>query len=501
MSRNDDPFKAFSDFGKSIDKFIKQRERIKLQALREQQQQNKQELNNLIAECKKDADSFNKECEKNYYELTHWLLKYDSQQKYEYNYYMSLLKKYVPSKFNIEPAPTIDNIKEELGVIKENKLLEKISKNRSLKRKSLEEQAENEFQSRTIEYNKKKSKLQDEFRKREEEKKKNIDDYNKQIENRRNAFLNGAQEEIDYMLTYYFEDNNYILTTDKEYTILNKWKYSQNNNSLYLEIEYFSPKIIARIPKRCKYNTKTYDFDYLYYSQNEINYLYECCVFQLTLLRIASILTIFKCINNIVVNAYTNDISPISGKIENINLLSASIIRDSIESIDVRSVDAKLFFKINGAHFNKKMTDLYGVEPIIINMSKTIYEKNSIESIDNNLNGFEFEKYSKNLLLANGFDRVEVTKASGDYGADVIAWKDDIKYAIQCKKFSGSVGTKAVQEVIGSMSIYNCHVGVVLTNSTFTPNAKKLASQNKILLWDREKLKEMLGKMRKEDND
>ena len=494
MSKNDDPFKGFSDIGKSIDKFIKQRERIKLQALREQQQQNKEKLNNIIAGCKKDANNFNEECEKNYYELTHWLLKYDPQQKYDYNYYMSLLKKYIPSKLSIDPAPSIDNIRKELGVIKENKLLEKISKNRSLKRKELEEKAENEFQNRTKEYNKKKKQLQDDYKKIEDKKKKDIDEYNKQIEKRRKAFLSGFQEEIDYMLTYYFEDNNYSLITDKEYTILNKWKYSQNNNSLYLEIKYFSPKIINSIPKRCKYNTKTYEFDYLYYSQNEINYLYECCIFQLTLVRIASIFTIFKCINNIVVNAYTNEISPISGKIENINLLSANVVRDSIESVDIRSVDAKLFFKINGAHFNKKMTDLYGVEPIVVNMSKTIYEKNTIESIDNNLNGFEFEKYSKNLLLANGFDKVEVTKASGDYGADVIAWKDDIKYAIQCKKFSGSVGTKAVQEVIGSMSIYNCHVGVVLTNSTFTPNAKKLASQNKILLWDREKLKEMLKK-------
>ena len=33
-------------------------------------------------------------------------------------------------------------------------------------------------------------------------------------------------------------------------------------------------------------------------------------------------------------------------------------------------------------------------------------------------------------------DEIEVTKSSGDYGADIIAYKDDVKYAIQCKKYA-----------------------------------------------------------------
>lgn len=80
-------------------------------------------------------------------------------------------------------------------------------------------------------------------------------------------------------------------------------------------------------------------------------------------------------------------------------------------------------------------------------------------------------EYTKALLEKNGFEKVVVTQASGDYGADIIAYKDSIKYAIQCKKYSSKVGVRAVQEVIASKSMYKCHVGVVLTNNYFTPNA------------------------------
>ena len=76
-----------------------------------------------------------------------------------------------------------------------------------------------------------------------------------------------------------------------------------------------------------------------------------------------------------------------------------------------------------------------------------------LEKIDNDINGYEFEELSKEILLKNGFNSVEITKKSNDFGVDLIAVKDGIKYSIQCKKFSSQVGLKAVQEVIASKSM------------------------------------------------
>lgn len=94
-----------------------------------------------------------------------------------------------------------------------------------------------------------------------------------------------------------------------------------------------------------------------------------------------------------------------------------------------------------------------------------------LDKIDVEMDGYDFENCSANLLLNNGFNNVEVTQYSGDFGVDIIAYKDDIKYAIQCKKYSSPVGIKAVQEVIGSKTMNDCHVAVVLTNNFFTSSA------------------------------
>lgn len=117
----------------------------------------------------------------------------------------------------------------------------------------------------------------------------------------------------------------------------------------------------------------------------------------------------------------------------------------------------------------------------------------TIDDIDNNMNGYDFEQFCGDLLKSNGFSNINVTKSSGDYGADLTAIKDGVKYAIQCKKFSNSVGVSAVQEVIASKSMYNCHVAVVLTNNFFTNNAISLAEKNNVLLWDRNKLIAMMN--------
>ena len=62
------------------------------------------------------------------------------------------------------------------------------------------------------------------------------------------------------------------------------------------------------------------------------------------------------------------------------------------------------------------------------------------------MDGFDFEYYCADLLVADGFIDVQVTRSSGDYGVDILAEKDGVTYAIQCKRYSGLVGVKAVQE-------------------------------------------------------
>ncbi|GFI23051.1 hypothetical protein IMSAGC011_01828 [Lachnospiraceae bacterium] len=104
------------------------------------------------------------------------------------------------------------------------------------------------------------------------------------------------------------------------------------------------------------------------------------------------------------------------------------------------------------------------------------------------MDGFEFEYYCADLLSANGFVNVEVTRSTGDYGVDILAEKEGITFAIQCKRYSKPVGIKAVQEAYAGRDYYDRMVGAVLTNQYFTKPAMNAARKLKILLWDRDYL-------------
>lgn len=115
------------------------------------------------------------------------------------------------------------------------------------------------------------------------------------------------------------------------------------------------------------------------------------------------------------------------------------------------------------------------------------------------MNGWEFEKFCANVLRKNGFYDVKVTQGSGDYGIDILAKKDTITYAIQCKCYKEPVGNKAVQEAYSGKAFYNCMVAVVLTNNYFTQAAIETAKRNMVVLWNRDYLDAMIKNMNFED--
>ena len=100
--------------------------------------------------------------------------------------------------------------------------------------------------------------------------------------------------------------------------------------------------------------------------------------------------------------------------------------------------------------------------------------------------GKEYEQYVAEYLNNNGFHGARLTPASGDYGADIICWKNDTdqKVAVQCKYYDKSVGIKAVQEVMGAKAYYKCDLAMAITNNTFSPQAKRLAATDNVILME-----------------
>ncbi len=128
--------------------------------------------------------------------------------------------------------------------------------------------------------------------------------------------------------------------------------------------------------------------------------------------------------------------------------------------------------------------------------SNTNYEDLGIDysqaNIDN-MSGIEFEKYCAYILSKNNFTEIKITPASGDHGIDILALKNEITYAIQCKCYSDNVGNAAIQQAHTGKSLYHKDIAVVITNRYFTQQAIEEAQALGVKLWDRDKLNEMIG--------
>jgi restriction system protein len=99
----------------------------------------------------------------------------------------------------------------------------------------------------------------------------------------------------------------------------------------------------------------------------------------------------------------------------------------------------------------------------------------------------EYEKFCAARLESGGW-ACELTKASGDQGADVIARKGGTILVIQCKKYGSPVGNGAVQEAIAAKSHLKAHFAAVVSNASFTRSAVELANSTRTLLLSHEEL-------------
>ena len=105
------------------------------------------------------------------------------------------------------------------------------------------------------------------------------------------------------------------------------------------------------------------------------------------------------------------------------------------------------------------------------------------DNIDH-LTGDDFEELLKNVFTVLRYD-VQITKKTGDQGADLILSKDGRKISVQAKRYSKTVGNKAIQEVYSSIQFYETEEAWVITTSDFTKGAIELARKTGVKLYNR----------------
>lgn len=272
-------------------------------------------------------------------------------------------------------------------------------------------------------------------------------------------------------------------------------------DSKTLIIEYFLPTMenISK-DKEMIYNKNEDKYMTVMYSDEYLKQIYNEIVCQIVLAVINYVFKAdnkYRLIDSIIFNGRVKKIDTATGKKIQPYILSIKTVRKDFDNLNLTLINAQSWLHNAQGTVMKDFTKETYINPIIKiteeNNFNTKWKTTSISIYDvDKMDGHEFEYFCADLLKANGFTNVTVTRGSGDQGVDVLAVRNEIAYAIQCKNYSSSVGNTPIQEVCAGKIYYKCHVGVVMTNSIFTPGAIELANETNTLLWDRNKLIEMI---------
>ena len=109
---------------------------------------------------------------------------------------------------------------------------------------------------------------------------------------------------------------------------------------------------------------------------------------------------------------------------------------------------------------------------------RLFHESKTVDEVSR-MTGRQFEEFLARLFSRMSYRDITLTPTTNDQGGDLLCLTPSgARAVIQAKRWKGSVGNRAVQELLGAMLNYGRTEGMVVTNSTFTKAARELAMKD-----------------------
>src|SRR5665213_176686 len=95
------------------------------------------------------------------------------------------------------------------------------------------------------------------------------------------------------------------------------------------------------------------------------------------------------------------------------------------------------------------------ISKLVFRASGYIKLRNPDMAAIDGMTGLEFERYVAGLLKTQGYTKIRLTEEF-DYGVDIIADINGIRWGIQVKRYSSLVKADAVRQVVTALRKYDC---------------------------------------------
>lgn len=202
-------------------------------------------------------------------------------------------------------------------------------------------------------------------------------------------------------------------------------------------------------------------------------------------------------LKSIVFNGWVHSIDRATGAEAHGCILSVQTSREEFSQINLALVDPKACFRKLKGVASSKLAELTPVRPIAL-LSKEdhrfIEAYSVVDGIDTRTNlaamdWMDFENLIRELFekeFSKNGGEVKITQASRDGGVDAVAFDPDPirggKIVIQAKRYTNVVGVSAVRDLYGTVHNEGANKGILVTTSTYGPDAYEFAKGKPLTL-------------------
>jgi restriction system protein len=322
-----------------------------------------------------------------------------------------------------------------------------------------------------------------------------------EIERFRQAYEAGDPEAIDAYCAMVLERSDYSPDVPQRFDL------AYNPDSHELVVQYQLPTLdIVPAAKEYRYVQTGDRIVETPLKPKERTTVYERAVAQIALRTLHELFEADRGnhIASVVFNGIVHTTDPRTGQDIQPCLVTVQTTKDQFAQFDLGRVDPIACLKGLRAHVSPAVGELAPVKPIVdFNMldKRFVTEQDVLSELDTRSNIYEMDPFDFEHLICNLFSKIglesRLTRSSRDGGIDVVAFDPRPvfggKYVIQAKRYRNTVDVSAVRDLYGSMMNENAAKGILVTTSSFGPDARAFAKDKPIELIDGQNLLYLLA--------
>lgn len=332
----------------------------------------------------------------------------------------------------------------------------------------------------------------------------NQHEQHKKVDARRGDWMAGKRAAVEAYSDMVMSNSQYDECCPQEFVL----EYKRDNRILIVDYQLPAPAALPTLTE-VKYIISRKEFTEKHLPQTRKRKLYDDLLYQITLRTIHELFEADTAgaLSAVVFNGYVTSMDKGTGKETTACVLSVQADREAFDEINLGHVDPKACFRALKGVGSTKLHSITPVPPLQTlsrDDSRFVADQDVVEALDegDNLAAMDWEEFEHLIreVFSREFSRdggeVKVTRASRDGGVDAIAFDPDPirggKIVIQAKRYTNVVGVSAVRDLYGTVMNEGAMKGILVTTSSYGPDAYKFASDKPLTLLDGGHLLHML---------